>query len=266
MSFRLPGELALSRQWIETVNKRPKHEGWTNPENWKLYTGIKGDRGFVLGDRFVVLDFDHVLNENGEWVNEEAHRFYTELIRQFPTWVEFSSSGRGLHVWYLGECFKFSIQRMDYDEENRIGVDVCESNRRQVVVTGEVLVNNRIASVDDALREFIRSQPQFDNSCTSARGTNVQQSTWVNTRSKDRGRRALEGIDCSSLDYDDWFKVTSSCKQLGLFREWEEWCQTNPEKYNARENMCIWNHCKPRAENPVKCLRLFLRPQLIQDN
>jgi hypothetical protein len=256
LKFSLPGTLLFSRQWIETKDKAPIQKGWTEPENWKWYTDIRGGRGrgFVLNG-FTVLDFDHVLN-NGEWINEQSHEFYTELIERFPTWVELSMSGTGLHLWYRGECFDRPIRRLDFDKENRIGVDICGGKNRQVLVTGRVLVNNKMASANDTFRDFVKFQFGTWN---PIRITKSWEKVWGNYRLKNMARRVLNQIDCSSLEYLDWLQVTSCCKQLGLFSEWDEWCQTNPEKYNVRENQCTWERCRPIAEHPVSYLRFFLK-------
>jgi primase-polymerase (primpol)-like protein len=101
----VPAELRERARWIRHQAKRPMAVGgwWcsvTNPSHWSTYEDAAdsshGDGlGFVLnGDGIVCIDLDDCVTDGVPNVEARA------LIKSLPkTYVEFSPSGRGLHVW-----------------------------------------------------------------------------------------------------------------------------------------------------------------------
>ena len=101
----VPAELRERDRWIRHQQKRPMAVGgwWasvTDPSCWSSYEDAAdsphGDGlGFVLnGDGIVCIDLDDCVVDGVP--NAEARA----LIRSLPkTYVEFSPSGRGLHIW-----------------------------------------------------------------------------------------------------------------------------------------------------------------------
>jgi primase-polymerase (primpol)-like protein len=112
----IPVELRDRARWILHKDKRPISTGgwWTSvldSATWMTYDevvealndGVNADGpGFVLnGDGVVCLDLDDCV-ENGE-PNVFAREFINALG---PAYVEFSPSGRGLHVWGYSDIAK----------------------------------------------------------------------------------------------------------------------------------------------------------------
>ena len=104
----VPDELRLRDRWIRHKDKRPiAIGGWacsvTDSSHWgyldDALRSTYGDGvGFVLnGDGVVCLDLDDCV------VNGEPNTAALEFIDALPnTYIEFSPSGRGLHVWGFG--------------------------------------------------------------------------------------------------------------------------------------------------------------------
>ena len=62
---------------------------------------------------------------------------------------------------------------------------------------------------------------------------------------RDKVIAIVEKIDCSSLDRQEWFEVTTVLKKYDLYDVWVSWCQTDPERStnfkDQRENQSTWN-------------------------
>lgn len=121
--------------------------GWwcsvTDPSVWSTFDDArgagKGDGvGFVLnGDGVVCIDLDDCVVDGV--VSDEAR----DLIDSLPiTFVEFSPSGRGLHVW--------GFARLDGGRRfvrNGLKVEVY-GDGRYLTVTGRPLVHAQLAELD----------------------------------------------------------------------------------------------------------------------
>lgn len=104
----VPVELRERARWIRHQQKRPMAVGgwWasvTDPSHWSTYEDAAdsphGDGlGFVLnGDGVICIDLDDCV------VDDVPNSLARQLIQSLPkTYVEFSPSGCGLHVWGFG--------------------------------------------------------------------------------------------------------------------------------------------------------------------
>lgn len=105
----IPRELRCRDRWIRHLNKRPLSVdghwiGVTDDSKWRTFeealSSECGDGvGFVLnGDGVVCIDIDDCVS------NGRVSRDALALLALLPkTYVEFSPSGRGLHVWGLAD-------------------------------------------------------------------------------------------------------------------------------------------------------------------
>jgi len=148
----IPADLRERDRWIRHEAKRPMSVAgvWisvTDDEKWSDFdsaiNAVLGDGvGFVLnGDGVVCIDLDDVV-EDGV-VSDQAQA----LIDSLPeTYVEFSPSGRGLHVWGYG-----SVERGRRFEHNGVKVEVY-GDGRYLTVTGRkygvVHKRSRLAELD----------------------------------------------------------------------------------------------------------------------
>lgn len=144
----VPSELRERARWIRHEAKRPMAVGgwWcsvTDPAAWSEYEDAvaspHGDGlGFVLnGDGIVCIDLDDCVVDGVP--NEKARA----LLKMLPrTYVEFSPSGRGLHVWGFADLV--SGHRFVRDG---LKVEVYP-NGRYLTVTGRAYRSAAFASLD----------------------------------------------------------------------------------------------------------------------
>jgi primase-polymerase (primpol)-like protein len=144
----IPSELQERARWIRHEAKRPMSaRGWycsvTDDRAWSTYDQAKASKsgdgvGFVLnGDGVVCIDLDDCVVDGV--VSEPARR----LVDSLPeTFVEFSPSGRGLHVWGFGQ-----VETGRRFERDGLKVEVY-GDARYLTVTGNALVSAPLARLD----------------------------------------------------------------------------------------------------------------------
>lgn len=106
-SLGVPRSLLSQPRWVRHYRKRPltvegRAASVTDPRSWSTFPDVRTSRaghgiGFVLGDGIGCLDFDNVINDDGQL----DPRVQTLLESLPATWIEVSPSGKGLHVWGL---------------------------------------------------------------------------------------------------------------------------------------------------------------------
>jgi len=145
--FFVPSELQSLPRWILHKDKRPMSlGGWWSSINdasaWASFDDArkagKGDGvGFVLnGDGIVCIDLDDCVIDGV--ISDEAQ----SLIDSFPqTFVEFSPSNRGLHLWGLGD-----VQAGRRFERDGLKIEVYGTGR-YLTVTGKPLVKSELAEL-----------------------------------------------------------------------------------------------------------------------
>lgn len=157
----VPEALRERARWILHKGKRPIAVGgwwtrWRDPETWLTYDearealtrGVDADGlGFILnGDGVVCLDLDDCV-EAGE-PNPFAREFVRALEALGETYVEFSPSGRGLHVWGFSDITKGKVLA-----GNNLKVEIYP-NGRFITVTGKPYREGRLTRlhIANALR------------------------------------------------------------------------------------------------------------------
>ena len=101
----LPYEiLAAPRFFAVKADKKPKIKAWSNPDLQRYWQHVDGLTGFDTcghgrGADYLLLDFDHVLTDDGEFVTETAQNWYQWITSQLnDCYCERSISGHGLHI------------------------------------------------------------------------------------------------------------------------------------------------------------------------
>ena len=121
----LPIELINQPRWVRVnMDKAPLDGSWNNVKNqnyvFEIESPLKGFdiSGHDLYPDYLVLDFDHVLSINGEWINDYAKNVYNWIISSVPTYVERSISKTGFHMIY--QPTKGLFEALNSNQHNNI--------------------------------------------------------------------------------------------------------------------------------------------------
>lgn len=154
---RIPAELRERPQWVlASADKHPKTADGraasvTDPNTWTDFdTACRSadERGWSVGyvitadDPFTCIDMDVK-----DSTPSEALDRYKSIIENLDSYTERSRSGRGWHVWVLGNIGK---------GRRRDGVEVY-SQERFIICTGEVVRDRPIASRQPLLDNMVSS-------------------------------------------------------------------------------------------------------------
>lgn len=166
----IPAELRALSRWIPVgVKNNPKCpacQGWQLAANQTTFNAVRGNSGFVCSvhpdDRtdstradYLLLDFDHVLDGNGNFVNEDAKQCFNFVLEKLSAtgnvFCEYSMSGNGFHVLACPtpRKYRFAGQddgtvwfgKHDTDDERKACPKLeifVGSEGRQVVLTGNL--------------------------------------------------------------------------------------------------------------------------------
>lgn len=100
----LPTEILSKPRFFPVgVDKAPRLKDWSKPENQKYCGQLEGYVGFDTAGHgvdvdYLFLDFDHIFNDSGEFVNAKAAKCFNYVVDALKTYCELSASGKGAHV------------------------------------------------------------------------------------------------------------------------------------------------------------------------
>ena len=267
----LPDEILKQRRFFEAgADKVPRLKGWSNPNKQKLYSEIDGYVGFdTTGhDRavdYLFLDFDHIFNDKGEFVNAKAEKCFNYVVNALKTYCELSVSLRGAHVIAVPTAGIFKTIASGKNGKIDLGDGACleifyKTGGRYCLFTGNVYRCEPKApvahgqAVDDVFKVLLDKITKQNQK--PAR--NKEQSTELIYSSADarkenssklgieydlfRAQIMLDAINPTALDDSDWLAVISSCKNIGVpYPVVDAFNRSDPDRYNSRENQSRWN-------------------------
>lgn len=158
---QIPIELRRRPQWCYTLpgdpdplrRKAPRKKGHalasdTSPSDWMSFEeacgyaeSVGGDIGYVLtgDDEFACIDLDvkdattHP-HKPETWTTQDDFDRYWRICQTFDSYTELSRSGKGLHIWVLGNIGQGC---------RRDGVEVY-SQERFIICTGNIVLNRPV--------------------------------------------------------------------------------------------------------------------------
>lgn len=158
----LPREILALPRFIKTRKsdpKIPRVSKWQDPKNQKLYSELKGTLGFVGSieseDSLLFADFDHVLDDNDNFVSTDAQKWF-EILHGEGFYCEKSQSGHGLHFFLQPTKGKFDAlkgARLYLTADKESFIEIFYRSNRNCLVTGNLFQcepNASIAQGDDA--------------------------------------------------------------------------------------------------------------------
>lgn len=245
----LPASLIEQKRFFRMTGtgKGDTPSGWNNPETWEDLDSIPEGRffGFVAGtdSDYLFIDFDHVLDDEGHFVNRDVKEAYRRIWDAGKTYIEKSKSGHGLHiiadlgdlagsfdpvnntadeiiVWMNPDKYK-ALPKDERDKVPKIEL-FYHQRGRYIFLTGNNTEVHEVAKDEDAaaifreclairsenhIRYAVKKEPQ------KKRETTVQ---------KNRVIDALSYI--SAADYETWIRVGIALYNSGIdFDTWDEW-------------------------------------------
>lgn len=169
---QIPIELRRRPQWCYTFpqdpdptkRKAPRKKGNalasdTSPSDWTSFEqacayaeSVGGEIGYILteDDEFTCIDLDvkdattHPNNPD-EWTTQKDFDRYWRICQAFNSYTEMSKSGKGLHIWVLGNIGAGC---------KRDGVEVY-SQERFMISTGNIVLNKPIEIRQDLLEAMV---------------------------------------------------------------------------------------------------------------
>ena len=138
----LPHEILALPRFVKSGNNgNPKAPfgGWQKPKKQKLFSQLKGTCGFVPAtedeNSLIFYDFDHVLDDSGEFVSEDARKWFNYL-HTGKFYCELSQSGHGLHMFAAPTAGKFSKSNQRLNLSNGAMLEVFYRTNKFCLCTG----------------------------------------------------------------------------------------------------------------------------------
>ena len=270
----LPDEILKQKRFFEVgADKVPRLKGWSNPDNQKFYTEIEGYKGFdTTGhDRavdYLFLDFDHIFNDKGEFVNAKAEKCFNYVVNALKTYCELSVSVTGAHVIAVPTAGIFKTIASGKNGKIDLGDGAYleifyKTGGRYCFFTGNVYRCEPKApvahgqAVDDVFKKLLdevarqnqkppapaRSQGQSTELIYSSADARKENSSKLGIEyDLFRAQIMLDAINPTALDDSDWLAVISSCKNIGVpYPVVDAFNRRDSDRYDEKENQTRWN-------------------------
>lgn len=261
----LPTDILNLPRFVHTRKTKPKapYEGWSKPENQKFYHELEKPVGFVAAtendDSFVFYDFDHVLDDNGNFVNANAEKWFNYL-HDDDYFCERTISGKGLHMFGIPTKGKFPKGYHELDLGDGAKIEIFYGTNKNCCVTGDCFHCEPKAPVahgqaademfQAVLNEVAKQSKNAVETKQEAPAELIYQS--AGNTSNNLGieydlfraelmLKALSTADHKDLSYNKWLAVITACKNIGVpYAVVDSFCQCDPTNYNAEENQKRW--------------------------
>lgn len=260
----LPAEILALPRFLKTRADNPKRPiiaEWQLPANQKCYRELDGTVGFVAATEqaggLVMFDFDHCLNEEGEFVNDAAERWFNFLHAE-EYFAEVSASGSGLHLFALPTVGKFGKlnERLYFNKDKTAFLEIFYGATRFCLCTGNAFRCNPNAPIatgkvadeflQTLLAEVEKQNPKPKRKAPAA--TDIRNYSDNPAFDNFRARRMLDAIDPARLTFNEWLTVLTCCFNIGIdYATFDAWCrrdttikENGKPRYDASENYNHW--------------------------
>lgn len=286
----LPAELLNQKRFFPVrlvtdkkgkINKVPVIKAWQKPENQmtayeaafehEKATGLVGMDicGHGLNPDFFFVDFDHVKDQSGNFLYEDAERWsnYLELAETFS---ERSISKDGLHYLFCPTANKFpelegtctNPAHAIYFDETKKGegapkIELFHCSGRYILLTGDSVTNMEIVSgeIADEYCQQLCNQLALDISEIKDTADACAVAPIDSDISVEEVKKMLDVIPCAKVTYFDWFKTAAIIHyhfgEAG-FELWRHWSETDPKRYTLANCQKQWSYITKRSADRVK--------------
>ena len=265
----LPEKILNLPRFVPTRTDKPKapFKGWQKAENQHMLHEIKTRPvGFIAavetGD-LLFLDFDHVLDDNGEFVNDNAARWYNFIVSACEIfYCERSVSRSGLHIFLkpTQDKFDFKIGKLTLDAKTECAIEIFYKTNKNCLVTGELfncppnapIIEGDVAdAIFQAFINDVNKQKATLAKSQSAREPVKNCAELGNDYDLFRAVLMLDAINPAEFEKDsDWFAVISAAKNIGIdYATVDAWNLRDSKHYNEVENKTRWDSVKDPSFN-----------------
>ena len=260
----LPQELLTQQRFFPVgADKIPRLKDWSNPDKQKHYNEIEGYVGFDTcghdrADDYLFLDFDHIFNDKGKFVNVLAEQWFNMVVDALKTYCELSASLKGAHVVAVPTKGKFSKVasgkngRIYFDDEKKSFVEIFYgTGGRYCFFTGNVYRCEPKApvahgqAVDNVFKTLLDEVAlQNKKPSKSTQQKPIAPAVYQSIDSPDfdiwRAEKMLEVIRVADLSREDWLNVGMALKNNGnTCADWEQWSRPD-DRFKDGECEKLW--------------------------
>ena len=248
--------LSQTRFFAVGADKQPITKGWSNPKNQKLYSAIQGLAGFdTAGHRvapdYLFLDFDHIFDDNGKFVNAEAERWFNHIHGELKSYCELSASKHGAHI--IAKPTEGKFKKISSGKNGKIEFGngafleiFYKTGGRYCLFTGDVYKCNpkteitQGTSVDNVFQELLDNINKKSAKNNQKMNEQKKSSPLIPTDDRDRALNMVAMIPVADLSREDWVNVGMALKNNGNnVSDWEQWSR-NDERFKAGECENLW--------------------------
>lgn len=275
----LPAELLAQPRFFELygMKKTDTPKGWSNPDKQRLFSELNPNRllgfdtcGHDRAEDYLVIDFDHCLNDAGNFVSEDVKEWYFAIKRKFGgCYCELSISKHGLH--FIGKPTKGKFQAISngksgvllFDKANDVKIELFyKTKARYFLFTGNcyecdaqapipqgAVVDEIFQDLLDAIakQNHVAETPNTHNPLSPRQPARKQETEKTaadlgNDYDLFRADLMLDAINPADLPDSDWLAVNSACKNIGVpYHVVDTWNHRDSNRYNEEENLERWN-------------------------
>ena len=247
----LPAEILALPRFVNSGNggdPKAPFEGWNLPEKQKLYSELNGIIGVVAStvydNSLIFFDFDHVLNEAGEFVNQDAEKWFNYL-QAGEYFCELSQSGTGLHMFAAPSKGKFTKGRRQLVFDDGSKIEIFYGTNKFCLVTG----NSFRCQPNAPIAQGLIADEMFQNLLNAIQKQLPQKKSpapmdYIDITDYDtfRAEIMLNRIVPADLADSDWLAVISACKNIGIpYNVVDAFNRRDPDRYHEKENIARWN-------------------------
>ena len=262
----LPVEILKQPRFFRVKrDKAPYDEGWNVPANQKLYFDIPQDElagfdtvGHGKATDYLFLDFDHVLDDAGNFVNQDAEKWYN-YIATTDTFCERSISGHGLHFLLkptpnlfpsISAGTKGTLHFGDKHTKDSPKLEIFYGSKgRYCLLTGDMFrcePTTPIADAEAADEVFYHLINEIKKNLPPEPAKKSKPAAQIHSDNPDYDAfRAGLMLDCivpADLPDTDWLAVQSAAKNIGIpYTVVDAWNQQDPDRYNEKQNQIRWD-------------------------
>ena len=267
----LPQELLKQPRFFALVGNKKEDlpQEWSNPDKQQFFCDIPQDKlvgfdtcGHGRAADYLFLDFDHILDDNGNFVNENAELCFNQISSIAPTFTEKSISEHGLHKIFKPTPNKFSpisagtkgtLYFDDKRTKNSPKLEIFYGSKgRYCFFTGNLFncePNAPIASgekADEVFQSLINQIKKQQPAAPQKKSAPTAQATKFLSDSMEYDEfRAGIMLDCivpADLPDTDWLAVQSAAKNIGIpYPVVDAWNQQDQNRYNEKQNQMRWD-------------------------